>query len=150
MTCQLLLPAGILMFFATNYLSRLVGFHAPLVVAWLFLSLLFCALGLYGLRLWSRLLYGMTEIALGFLITLAAVNTYGVAQTREYVPILGGGIFQRPSEGVLHLSGPTIALLGMLAAVYILVRGLDNIGEGLREYPKWGARWQRFFRSYRK
>lgn len=135
------------MFFATNYLARLVGFHAPLIIAWLLLSLVFCAVGLYGLRLWSRLLYGMVEIVVGVLITLAAINTYGVAQIREYVPIVGGGVFHRPPEGVLQLSGPNIALLGMLAAVYILVRGLDNVGEGLREHPKWGARWQRVFRS---
>jgi hypothetical protein len=33
----------------------------------------------------------------------------------------------------------------MLVAVYVLVRGLDNVGEGLREHPEWFARWQRIF-----
>ncbi|MGX4804003.1 hypothetical protein [Bradyrhizobium guangdongense] len=140
------------MFFATNYLTRLVGFHTPLIMAWLLFSLVFFAVGLYGLRLWSRLLYGMVEIVVGVLITLAAINTYGVAQTREYAPIVGGGVFHRPPEGVLQLSGPNIALLGMLAAVYLLVRGLDNVGEGLREgkHLRLGARWQRFFPNYRR
>lgn len=124
------------MFFTTNWLWALVGFHPSLAVAWLFVSLVFCAVGLYSLRLWSRLLYGVIELAVGAVITLVAINAYGVAQSREYVPIVGGGLFHTPPQGVLHLSGPSIALLGMLVAIYVLVRGLDNVGEGLGDYPK--------------
>jgi hypothetical protein len=118
------LPAGILMFLLTNVLSALVGFHVALVVAWLFVSLVFCALGLYSLRLCSRLLYGALELVVGAAITLVAISAFGAAQSREYVPIIGGGIFHRSPEGVLQLSGPEIALFGMLVAVYVLVRGL--------------------------
>ena len=89
----LFLPVGIFMFLLTNSLSLLVGFHAAFVVAWLFVSLVFCALGLYSLRLWSRLLYGALELVIGSAITLVAINAYATAQAREYVPIVGGGSF---------------------------------------------------------
>jgi hypothetical protein len=145
----LLLFIGILMFFLTNCLSSVVGFHVALVVTWLFFSLIFCALGLYILRLWSRLIYGVAELLFGGIITLVAISAYGVAQSREYVPIVGGGIFHKLPEGALQLSGPEVALFGMLAAIYVLVRGLDNVGEGLSELsnPEWHARWQRCFRK---
>jgi hypothetical protein len=146
MTPVLFLPAGFLMFFGTNSLWRLFGFHAALAVAWLFVSLVVIAVGLYSLRFWSRLLYGMIELVAGAAILLAAINAYGAAQGREYVPIVGGGLFHTRPQGILQLSGPQIALFGMLVAVYVLVRGLDNVGEGLRDHPKWNARWQRWFR----
>jgi hypothetical protein len=139
----LFLVAGLLMFFMTN---RVVGFRVGLVVPWLLLSLILCALGLYSLRLCSRLIYGVIEfLAAGVGGTLIAIDAYGAAQMREYVPIVGGGIYHRPPEGVLPWSGPTIALFGMLAAIYVLVQGLDDIGEGLRKHPKWHAQWQRCF-----
>jgi len=132
------------MFLLTNGLSSLIGFHAALVLSWLFVSLVLIALGLYSLRARYRLLYGLIELAAGAVITLVSINAYGVAQNREYVPIAGGGIFHKSPEGVLQLNGPTVALLGMLVAVYVLVRGLDNFGEGLSELtnPKWNASWQ--------
>jgi|SRR5579863_49290 len=91
------------------------------------------ALGLYTLRSRCRLVYGLIEIASGVVIMLGAINSYSAALGREYVPIVGGGIFHRPPEGWLHWSAPTVALFGVAAAIYILVRGLDNIGEGLSE-----------------
>ena len=142
----LFLSVGILMFLSTNGLSLLVGFHPVLVVAWLFVSLVLCALGLYSLRIWSRLFYGVFELVAGMTITFVSINAYGAAQGREYVPIVGGGIFHRPPEGVLQLSSPEIALFGMLAAVYFLVSGLADVGEGLRDYPKLNALWQICFR----
>jgi hypothetical protein len=141
----LFLSAGLLMFLLTNYLSSLVGFHILIVVAWLFFSLVFFALGLYSLRLWSRLLYGLVELSFGMAITIVAISAYGAAQSREYVPIAGGGIFHRSPEGVLQLSGPEVALFGMLAAIYVLVRGLDNVGEGLRQHPRLSAYWYSCF-----
>lgn len=142
----LFLPIGLFMFLLTNGLSSLFGFHVVLVVVWLFVSLVFCALGLYSLRLWSRLLYGALELVFGAIITLVAINAYAAAQSREYMPIVGGGVFHTPPQGVLHLNGPSVALFGMLVAVYVLVRGLDNVGEGLRDYPKLNVRWQTCFR----
>jgi hypothetical protein len=150
MNSVLFLSIGILMFFSTNSLSSAVGFKVGIVVTWLFISLVFCALGLYSLRLRARLLYGAAELLFGLVITLVAISAYSAAQSHEYVPIVGGGIFHKLPEGALQLSGPEIALFGMLAAIYVLVRGLDNVGEGLSELsnPKWSARWQRCFRKH--
>lgn len=141
----LFLPLGILMFVATNWLWAIVGFHPSLAVTWFFVSLFLYAVGLYGLRIWSRLLYGVIELVAGAGITLVAINAYGAAQNREYVPIVGGGFYHTPPQGVLHLNGPSIALLGMLVAVYVLVRGLDNVGEGLGKHPKLNTWWQHCF-----
>lgn len=147
MSPVLFLPLGILMIVTTNWLLALVGFHPSLAVTWLFVSLLLCSVGLYGLRIWSRLLYGVIELVAGAGITLVAINAYGAAQSREYVPIVGGGLYHTPPQGVLHLSGPSVALLGMLVAVYVLVRGLDNVGEGLGKHPKLNTWWQHCFRK---
>ena len=138
----LFLAAGLLMFFMTN---RVVGFQVGPVVTWLFFSLVFCALGLYSLKLWSRLLYGIAELLFGAAITFIAINAYGAAQSREYVPIVGDGFFHRSPQGVLQLSEAQIALFGILAAIYVLVRGFDDVGDGLRAYPKADACWQCFF-----
>jgi hypothetical protein len=138
----LFLPVGLLMFFETN---RVVGFRVGPVLTWLFFSLAFCALGLYSVKRWFLLLYGVVELLFGAAITFVAINAYGVAQSREYVPIVGDGFFHRSPQGVLQLSEAQIALFGMLAAIYVLVRGLDDVGTGLREHPKANACWQRCF-----
>jgi hypothetical protein len=138
----LFLPAGLLMFSETN---QVVGFHVGPVLTWLFFSLVFCTLGLYSLKLWSLLSYGITELLFGAAITFVAINAYGVAQSREYVPIVGGGFFHRSPQGVLQLSEAQIALFGMVAAIFVLVRGLDDVGKGLRKHPKANACWQRCF-----
>jgi hypothetical protein len=94
--------------------------------------------------LWSTRL----ELASGVVIMLGAINSYSAALGRENVPIVGGGIFHRAPEGWLHWSAPSVALFGVAAAIYILVRGLDNVGEGLRESnPGWYGKWQRCFRG---
>ena len=127
-----LLPLGVVMFAESNLLWRLVTYNQHVAVAWLFVSLVLCALGLYSLKMWSRLVYGALELGVGATITLGAINAYGVAQDHEITPIVGVGFFHKRPEGVFQLSGPEVALFAMLAAVYIMVRGLDNIGEGLR------------------
>jgi hypothetical protein len=125
----LFLPVGFLMFSATN---RVVGFNAEAVLAWLFVSIVFVAVGMFGLKLFSRLLYGLVELAFGAGITLVAISAYGAAQSREYVPIVGGGLFHRAPQGVLQLSEAQIALFGMLAAIFVLVRGFEDVRDGLR------------------
>jgi hypothetical protein len=146
MTIALFLLAGIVMFLLTNWFSSLVGPHTELVVVGLVVGLSLFAIGLYSLRARFRLLYGLLELASG-VVMLGAINSYSAALGRENVPIVGGGIFHRPPEGWLHWSAPSVSLLGVAAAVYILVRGLDNVGEGLSELsnPKWSAMWQRCF-----
>lgn len=125
-----LLPVGVLMFFMTN---RVVGFQVGPVMTWLFVSLVLCAIGLYSLKLLSRLLYGVVELLFGAVITFVAINAYGAAQSWEYVPIVGGGFFHRSPQGVLQLSEAQVALFGMLAAVFVLVRGFEDVRDGLRQ-----------------
>ena len=134
------MPAGVLMFISTNCLPLLVGVRLP----WMFLSLVFLAIGLYGVRTWSRLAYGGLEVLFGFAIMLFALNALGAAQDREWLPIVGGGIFHRRPEGPLLLSGPAIAAFGFVPAIYFVVRGLDNVTAGLRKHPKWSAVWERW------
>jgi hypothetical protein len=117
-------------------------------VAMFLLAGIVIALCLYILRARARLLYGLLELASGVVIMLGAINSYSAALGRENVPIVGGGIFHRAPEGWLHWSAPSVALFGVAAAIYILVRGLDNVGEGLRESnPGWYGKWQRCFRG---
>jgi hypothetical protein len=112
------------------------------VALFVIVGLLF-ALGLYTLRSRYRLTYGLIEIVSGVVIMLGAINSSSAALGRENVITVGGDIFHRPPEGWLHWSVPTVALLGVAAAIYILVRGLDNIGDGLSEvHPKLHAKWQ--------
>jgi hypothetical protein len=94
------------------------------------------------------LAYGLVEIASGIFIMLGAINSYSAALGREHVPVVGGGMYHRPAEGWFHWNASSVALLAVGAAIYILVRGLDNVGEGLREWrPEWHVRWQRLFRG---
>jgi hypothetical protein len=56
-------------------------------------------------------------------------------------------MWHRPPEGWLQWDATWVALLPVAAAVYILVRGLDNLGEGLDELsnPAWRRRWRFVF-----
>ena len=118
------------MFFVAD---QIVGFQAKSAVTWLFVSIVFVAFGMFGLKLFSRLLYGLVELAFGAGITFVAINAYGAAQSREYVPIVGGGLFHRAPQGVLQLSEAQIALFGMLAAIFVLARGFEDVRDGLRQ-----------------
>jgi hypothetical protein len=137
-------------------LIRLLGVGADNERAFIFCYwvalFLFVGASLYVLQLRSRLSYGLIELALAALFIASALNSYTVALGREFVPIVGGGIFQRPPEGWLHWSGPSIASLQIAAAVYVLVRGLDNVGEGLADLsnPKWAIYWRRVFSFKRR
>jgi len=96
-----------------------------LVVLYIMIGLCLIAIGLYGLREYSRLYYGLIELLFGFfLITLSSLNAWIVAASETWV-----------------------ALLLVAASVYILVRAMDNIGEGLKllSNQKWSMLWQRIF-----
>jgi hypothetical protein len=67
----LLLPISFGMFWATNHV---VGFNASADLAYMFVSLVLFAAGLYALKVWSRLLYGIIELLFGVAITLVAIN----------------------------------------------------------------------------
>jgi hypothetical protein len=146
MTIIIFWAAAVLAFLLSNYLVLLVGF-GRLVGLCLAISLSLTAIALYGMRARSRLVYGVLELVVGFLILLGGINAYSIARGREFVPIVGGGVFHRPPEGWFHWNATYASLLPVLAAIYILVRGLDNVGEGLDQLsnPKWATRWRRAF-----
>lgn len=135
------LPLGIVMFFETN---QFVGFRDGPVLTWLFFSFVLCAVGLYSLKRGSLVAYGLTQVLFGAAITFVAINAYSVAQ--RCMLIVGGyGCYRKPPQGTLQLNEVQIAVFGMLAAIYVIVRGLDDVGKGLRKHPKANACWQRCF-----
>jgi hypothetical protein len=102
---------------------------------------------LYGLRSHFRLWYGFLELVVGLLILAGAVNAFSAAWARGCIPVVGGGVFCRPAEGWLHWNATWTALFPIAAAIYILVRAMDNISEGLTAWPNsgWTRSWQRLF-----
>jgi hypothetical protein len=137
------LGAGIAMWLHAEQLARGSGPH-PDSVYWLAVALVSVAFALYGLRERFRLIYGLLELAIGAVILLGALNSYTATIGRQYVPIVGGGVFVRPPEGWLQWNANSSALLAVLAAVYIIVRGLDNVGEGFHQLrsPLWTRIWR--------
>jgi hypothetical protein len=95
----------------------------------------FVCMGLfmYMMRQEERLLYGCIEIgfSIGALVA-AVINAARVVATdtwEEWFP--GQNLF--------------VAIFIIAAAIYILVRGLDNVGEGLKRYPRAHRSWMDLF-----
>jgi hypothetical protein len=94
-----------------------------------FFGLFLLGIALYALRRFSRLIYGIIECA------AALVGLLG--------PI-GESVFGKSGQGFEYFAGDKLVIL---AALYVLVRALDNIGEGLKAhnggtYPHF---WTRIF-----
>lgn len=88
------------------------------------------ALGFYWLRCRRQLVYGLVELGVG----LAVIFLTLYPQTPNYlsdeqVPPWWGWLL---SKGV-----------GITLGIYVMVRGLDNIGKGLP--PKWRSKWEHIF-----
>jgi hypothetical protein len=81
----------------------------------------------------ARLLYGLIETVAG----LGAI----VAALLNAIRLLSGP----PEESLFVGQNRFIALFLLAAAIYVLVRGLDNIGEGLRDGSKAQRRWNSIF-----
>ena len=76
----------------------------------------------------NRLSYGLTELASAcglFYVTLVSMAN------------------RTPTE--LSAGLISIRSLTFIALIYFMVRALDNIGEGLKPYPIWEARWDKAF-----
>ncbi|MER8431376.1 hypothetical protein [Mesorhizobium caraganae] len=83
----------------------------------------------YWLREHRRWLYGLYEVifAIG-LVVIASYNSIGSA------PGTPPG-----------WSFPLLSTLAQYAAgLYVMVRGFDNIGQGVKDDPVWGRRWRWF------
>jgi hypothetical protein len=99
-----------------------------MTIVWFYLALIL-AIGFYWVRLNHRLCYGAIEILValaGMLVATFPADTHALA-IEEARPwgILAGGI------------GRIITEIG---AIYIFVRGLDNIHEALKP-PTWREAW---------
>jgi len=111
------------------YFGSLFGFRASSTfLVFGCLSLTPFAIVLYWLRRAFRLWYGMFEYAVAC-VTLAVV----VRNTMGAVPI---------SEQ--NYESFAARWVSILAVMYLMVRSLDNIGEGFRP-GKWQDRWNRWF-----
>jgi hypothetical protein len=138
--------AAVVLLFVAEHFARNPG-PGPTSIYWLAICFWFVALALYATRERARLIYGLLELAIGAFILLGAINSYTATMEREYIPIVGGGVFHRPPEGWLHWNATFTAFLPIAAAIYILVRGLDNLGEGLNELSnrRWIGWWRCIF-----
>jgi hypothetical protein len=111
----------------SNWLAREINSAVGSAIG-LSVGLCFLGFALYALRIWNRLLYGILEVFIALGAILAAVSIY-LFRTQA-----GSGGFQTPLD-----------VLPIAAAVYVLVRGLDNMGEGFRKKGHTPAWWSWMF-----
>jgi len=116
----------------------------PFLVHYFTLPLVCVGVALYALRTRFRLTYGILEVIISIGIMMLAVDSFAAALQSESANAL-----RKPVVGSLRWFPTSIAWLQIAAAVYIFVRGMDNIGEGLRDFPdhpiaqKWKALFPR-------
>jgi hypothetical protein len=88
---------------------------------------------LYMMRQEARLLYGCIEVIFASgALAAAVINAIQVLESAGRADMPAG-------------QAKFVAIFIIAAAIYILVRGLDNIGEGLRKHPGPNKRWERIF-----
>jgi hypothetical protein len=127
-----LLPVGGGMLIA-QYLG-LEAFIKVSLFSWAF-GLVASGIGLYALRRSARLAYGIVEVVVSL-----AVIAFTFERSLEMVGIQGA------TSRFLPENIPSAIVVAM-AAVYVMVRGLDNVGEGLKPYPQALAMWEEVFPS---
>ena len=94
-------------------------------------ALAFISLGvtLYALRRRYRLAYGLAEVLVaGIGVVWAFYNLLDKAENRSIAY-------------VLFSSGSLAYYLQLAGSLYVIVRGLDNVGEGLKPYPRLARKW---------
>lgn len=104
-----------------------------LLICWI-LGLLTVGTYLYFLRCRHRLVYGLIE-------TAAAIAIIAVT----LVSVLNGIGYKREAVGRFLWMEGVAPWLQLAAALYIFVRGLDNMGEGLKQHPRILECWRRVF-----
>jgi len=115
-------------------------------------GLIIIAVGLYIFRNTHRIWYGSFEIAVGFLLMISAVSTYAELYINETIQFNFSDVpdhFKPQTQGLFGWRSTTVAMLQIAAAIYVLIRGLDNLGEGLRasSHSKWKLLWSRVFQT---
>jgi hypothetical protein len=97
------------------------------------------SVAVYSVRSRFRVLYGMIEVVASLVFIAVSVSQYFQGTDLQGMPI----------NEYLPLPIATLSLVQIVGAIYVFVRGMDNIGEGLREYP--GADMsRRFFFPHRQ
>jgi hypothetical protein len=100
---------------------------------------------LYAFRSRYRLLYGIIELATA--IAIVALSVVNVIRTYDSLVFTPPAAPKGSIDAVLQWSPTTAGWFQLAAAIYLFVRGMDNIGEGLSEFPlpNIEARWRRVF-----
>jgi hypothetical protein len=94
---------------------------------------IFVGIGLYMMRRGARLIYGILETIAGIgAIAAALINAIRILATK-------------PEENLFIGQNSFVAFFLLAAAIYVLVRGLDNIGEGLTDGSTAQKRWNAIF-----
>ncbi|MER8403389.1 hypothetical protein NKH16_01330 [Mesorhizobium sp. M1307] len=83
----------------------------------------------YWLREHRRWMYGLLEVA--FAVVVVVVTSYNWIGSAPGAP--PGWSFPLVSTCAQYAAG-----------LYVMVRGLDNIGQGVKDDPVWGRRWRWF------
>jgi hypothetical protein len=86
------------------------------------------AFGFYRVRCWSRFLYGVMEVGAGI----------GVIVISEFPPSA-----ITATANTWALGSRAAHILALMGGVYVVVRGMDNIDQGLSE--RWRLAWRRVF-----
>jgi hypothetical protein len=118
--------------FALTTGSEFPGQAYFLFISWVMASLSI-AVVLYMIRREARLVYGIMEALFGIGTILGTLLNLIAIQSRIEQNQLFAG------------QDRFTAFFLIFAAIYVLVRGFDNVGEGLRKYPDVYARWNSAF-----
>jgi hypothetical protein len=103
-----------------------------LLASWT-LGLISFGIFLYMMRREARLVYGLIEAMAGVgAIVAAIVNSIRL-------------LIMTPEETLFHGQNRFVVVFLLAAATYVLVRGLDNIGEGLPEGSRIQGWWNSIF-----
>lgn len=98
-------------------------------LAWLSCFVFTICIVLFWLRERHKLIYGALEAAFAFILIWSAAIKIG---------LLEGAAINAAAVG-------NDALYALAGAVYVGVRALDNIGQGIEKYDNWYALWLWFF-----
>lgn len=149
----LFVPRILLMAFLAFGEPELVRGYPALAV--IIMGLIIVAGGLYVLRNTHRIWYGALEMGVGVLLMISAVSTYVELLLNDtlHFNFSDHAVEHQPHvQGYLGLQSTSLAILQVAAAIYVLIRGLDNFGEGLRSssHSKWTLLWARVFQTSSK
>jgi len=99
-----------------------------------FVLLILAGIVAYRVRCANRFAYGLAEI----------VAAFGLMMIAAFHP---GPVYLTGNEGSIFAKLLSTAL-SYVTSVYLMVRGLDNIGDDLP--PAWRSKWARFFPKKRR